>query len=78
MTRSVSSKQYKRESVTHAMKRTGRRSVEQGMVKSKHVDTDLPRITRLLDRLNDRTFPEWTEKRAGYFAWHTNNVSRDV
>jgi len=53
-------------------------SVEQGVVKSKGVDTDPPRITRLLNQLHDRTFPGWTEKRAGYFAWHTNNVLRDV
>jgi len=52
-------------------------SVEHGVVKTRRIGTDPPRITRLLNRLHDREFPEWTERRSEYFAWHMANVSRD-
>jgi len=47
----------------YALYENGYLSVEHVVVKTRRIGTDPPRITRLLNRLHDREFPEWTERR---------------
>ena len=61
----------------YALYENGYLSVEHVVVKTRRIGTDPPRITRLLNRSHDREFPEWTERRPKYFAWHMANVSRE-